>query len=249
MDFGRRNAMEDSPVADDYDSENSLLARLVLLKRDCLIRLAHDARNAVSMLQGADRLASSRGDASFLRHALEKAQRQFHETARSVENLLDVSAIVRGAYTLERECVDLVHLAERATGAAAAMLEERRQTLELGLPDTPIYLQGDAQSIERGLVNLVAAASQNSPVERPITLSVCRQDGVAVVTVHAEAGELPVPAPLDAYLKALEEAPDRAYDPHALGMSLTRHAVEAMGGRVVSAEDGKSLRLEFPAAS
>ncbi len=245
----RRNAMEDSPVADEYDSENSVLTRLVRLKRDCLSQLAHDARNAVSMLQGADRLAASRGDATFLRRALEKAQRQFHETARSVENLLDVSAIVRGVFTLQRQCVDLVQLAERSVGATTAMLEERHQTLVVDVPDTPVYVFGDTQSIERGLVNLVAVASQATGDDRPIELSVRLRDGAAAVMVESETGGLGIPVALDVYLHALEEAAECAYDPHALGMSLTRHSVEAMGGRVVATEDGKGLSLEFPIAS
>jgi len=161
-----------------------------------------------------------------LQLAVKKATR----LGQLIESLLDVSRISAGLLAVEPEELDLgnavtevAHDFEEALAAAGCRLEPRIEPGVVG--------RWDKTRIEQIATNLLANAIKFG-VGKPISLTVEKQDGHAVLSV-ADHGIGIEPRLKERIFDRFERAvPARNYGGLGLGLFITRRVVEAHGGTV-----------------
>ncbi|MDQ3263434.1 MAG: hybrid sensor histidine kinase/response regulator [Myxococcota bacterium] len=214
-------------------------------KDDFLAMLGHELRNPLAPILTAARLIELKGDASVARER-EVISRQAEHLTRLVDDLLDVSRIVRGKIELRREQVELRAVLSRAVEIAAPLVEERRHQLSVELPDG-LTLDGDRGRLAQIFANLLTNAAKYTEPEGRITVSTSVQDGQVTVAISdtgvgidpGHRGRL-----FEEFFQA-ESTMDRSQGGLGLGLALVKSLTELHGGRVEVHSAGRGQGSEF----
>lgn len=131
---------------------------------------------------GAPGTGKERDPAEQLLHLLELATVSVERQERLVQDLLDISRISsdRLEYRMERH--DLAALARDAVEEQWLRAPGRR--VELEAPDDPLYVLADADRIGQVLANYLTNALKYSASDKPVVVTLRREDGSARVEVR-----------------------------------------------------------------
>lgn len=125
-------------------------------KDQFLATLGHELRNPLAgILGGIAVLESSETNTEDRLEAQHIILRQSHFMERLIDDLLDVSRIVRGKISLKKEVVDVRRLVEEVTGDLRREFAEQELTLSCKLPDAPVFCRADRERIRQVFTNLL----------------------------------------------------------------------------------------------
>lgn len=164
-----------------------------------------------------------------------------------ITDVLDLAKIEAGELRLERKPFDLRVTIERVGDAFGPEALQRglQFTLELEPSDTRVV--GDERRVEQVLNNLLSNALKFTP-SGSIAVSTRRIDGLLTVSV-ADTGIGIKPVDMDRLFRRFSQMETGLATPRegaGLGLAISRHLVEAMGGRIwVESEWGTGSRFRF----
>jgi signal transduction histidine kinase len=221
-------------------------------KDEFLAMLAHELRNPLAAIVGALGILETLPPRNDLeRRAREVGRRQTRHLSRLIDDLLDVSRVMRGKIELKREPIVLQALlrnvAESVREASAA---PREQAIELDLPDGEIRVEGDATRIEQVFTNLLDNASKYSERGGRIRVRLRAEPGAdpqAVVTV-ADDGIGIAPEVLAHVFNLFYQADAglvRGAGGLGIGLTLVRSLAELHGGKASVRSAGRGQGSEF----
>jgi two-component system CheB/CheR fusion protein len=166
---------------------------------------------------------------------------------RFVNELLDVERIGRGLIEIRQERLDFVALVREAVGALQSIIDARRHSLSLVLPDGPIYVAGDADRLSQVIANLVENAAKYTDPGGQITVIVEQRRDEAVLRVRDNgigiaAGDLA--RVFEPFAKSRNPLAN-ARSGLGLGLSLVRRMMEPHRGAITATSGGLGLGSEF----
>jgi signal transduction histidine kinase len=161
------------------------LAQADRQKNEFLAMLAHELRNPLAPMRNALHLMRMPGASGpMVNQARDMMERQMHHLVRLVDDLLDVSRIIRGKIELRREPVDLAVAVARAVETAQPAVEARGHQLTISLPERLVWVEGDLIRLAQVIANLLTNAAKYTDKAGHISLKVEREGGEAVVRVR-----------------------------------------------------------------
>ncbi len=242
-DLGRRIA-----VAVDNARLHAELRDADRRKDEFLAMLGHELRNPLAPVRNALTILNSFGDDEKTRQELLPIMsRQVEHIVHMVDDLLDVSRIMRGKIELRMERVLLKDVVYRAVETVRPICDERQQALEVRLPDAPVPLYGDLVRLCQVLVNLLQNASKYSPPRSPITVEAELEPGGVAITVGDQGmGIEPalLPKIFDLFTQSARTI-ERAQGGLGIGLTVVRSIVEMHGGTVEVHSEGPERGAEF----
>ena len=211
-----------------------------------LATLSHELRGSLTAVIGWLDIARSSVDRTMLSRALEIAMRNARQQARMIDDLLDVSRIVSGKFTVERHPVELCRLAREALDSARPAAEEARIELRARLHE-PVFVEGDRARLLQVLGNLLGNAIKFNRAGGWVELALEQREGEArvVVTDNGQGiNEAELPRVFERFWQA--EPAGRGRSPGlGLGLQLVHYIVEKHGGYIAveSAGPGRGARF------
>ena len=107
-------------------------------KDEFLALLAHELRNPLAPIASAlNIMKTPEADAATVTEARDMAERQLSHLKRLVDDLLDVSRIMRGKIELRKERIDLATVIARAVETVRPLVDAEQHELIVQLPDCP----------------------------------------------------------------------------------------------------------------
>ncbi len=217
-------------------------------KDEFLAMLAHELRNPLAPIRNAAQLlnvhAPGRPEIEWARAVIE---RQTKHLVRLVDDLLDVSRMVRGQITLQKKKVDLAEIVQTAVETSRPLIRLRKHHLSLQMPSQPIRLEADLTRIAQVISNLLNNAAKYTDDGGQIQLSATPQgDWVAIRVRDTGLGIAPalLPHVFDLFTQA-DRTLDRAEGGLGIGLTLVKRLVEMHGGRVEAHSEGLGRGAEF----
>src|SRR5690606_24826765 len=126
-----RDITEQKQWLRELEATNTELAETDRRKDEFLAMLAHELRNPLApLLSGLELLERDPRQVNVLR----TAKRQVVHLVRIVDDLLDVSRILRNKITLAREPISIQEVLHRALADVAGAVASRQHALSLDLP-------------------------------------------------------------------------------------------------------------------
>jgi PAS domain S-box-containing protein len=217
-------------------------------KDEFLATLAHELRNPLAPIRSAAKiLGSPRLGERELAWSRDVIARQVQHMARLLDDLLDISRITRGRLELRRGRVGLSGIVDAAVETARPLLDARRHTLHVALPDPPPDLDADPVRLAQVLANLLTNAAKYTDPGGRIELHAGVAGDEVQVAVRDDGIGL-APEQLGRVFEMFSQvttALDRSEGGLGIGLALVRGLVELHGGRVEARSDGPGRGSEF----
>lgn len=224
-----------------YESEQASRA-----KDEFLAMLGHELRNPLAPIVTALELIKLRHDGA-VAPEYRIIERQAAHLSRLVDDLLDVTRIVRGKIELRRTPVDLTLALTHAVENVGPIVKERRHTLTVDTPDHHLYVLGDPTRLVQIFTNLLTNSAKYSDPGNRIEVRADQIDGMVRVHVQ-DYGHGISPELLPRLFNIFEQGGaglDRSKGGLGIGLALVKSFVELHGGTVSAGSAGEGQGAEF----
>jgi signal transduction histidine kinase len=210
------------------------------LKSQFLAVMSHELRTPLNAILGFSEVVRDRilGQDALAWERYSEYAGSIHESGEHllalISEILDLSKIESGSYTIHPEPLDLGHMT-RATLALVRPQAERGDVRILPLSlEGNLRIEADARAMKQVILNLLSNAVKFTPPGGEIAISaITNADGVTLSVRDTGIGIEPE------HMKAVFEAfhqgnanVSRRYEGTGLGLSITRGLVEMHGGRI-----------------
>ena len=217
-----------------------LTAQLTALdraKHDFVAAVNHELRTPLTSILGYTDvlLDGSVEDLTPLQHRMvERVDSNGQRLLKLIENLLTLSDIEAGRFSMERQRIDLVGVVSDSLARCAPALKAGGLELALDLGDAPAPVVGDETQLGRVISRLVDNVVSFSPPGAQVRVTLTRDGDEAVLEI-ADAG-IGIAATDQAHLfESFVRAPDaqtREVQGLGLGLAVVGSIVAAHGGQV-----------------
>ncbi|WP_027798173.1 ATP-binding protein [Paraburkholderia dilworthii] len=215
-------------------------------KDEFLAMLGHELRNPLAPIVSALELMALRGNDSATR---ERAiiQRHVDHLVHLVDDLLDVSRIIRGNIELEKQRVEVHEVVMKAVEMTTVLMEQRSHQLHVEVDHT-LKCLADPMRIAQVIANLLINAAKYTEAGGEITVSAAGIDaGTMCIRVCDNGiGIAPdvLPRIFDTFYQGRQTI-DRAEGGLGIGLALVKNFVKLHGGRVDATSGGPGRGSQF----
>jgi PAS domain S-box-containing protein len=222
------------------------------VKDEFLATLSHELRTPLNAILGWSHMLLANALAAEARqHAVEVIARNASSQARLVDEVLEISRIVRGQLKLDLQVVDVRAAIERALDTVRPAADAKGLTLATILADDLVTV-ADAERLQQVVWNLLSNAVKFTPGGGRVTVRATRQSSHAVVEVQDTGVGIPaefLPHVFERFTQA-DSSTTRRYGGLGLGLAIVRHIVELHGGTVrvesAGADAGSRFIITLP---
>jgi signal transduction histidine kinase/ActR/RegA family two-component response regulator len=222
------------------------------LKDQFIAALSHELRTPLQPILGwTEVLRRHRSLDEVTAGALEAIHRNIRQQVRLVDDLLDLSRIVHGKFTLRFETLDLRDAVRTAVESYQEAAGLKRVRFTSALPAAPLPMWGDGARLQQVAGNLISNALKFTPPGGSITLRLTAEGDRAVLEVE-DTGEGIAPDDLPVIFEVFRQGTQGRAGGLGIGLDLVRRLTELHGGRVGVTSQGSGrgacFRVEMPLA-
>ncbi len=223
-------------------------------KDEFLAMLAHELRNPLAPVRNALQIMKMPGvnQEAFVQ-AREIMERQIQHLVRLVDDLLDVSRIMRNRIELRKEKLEIGKIFARAVEMAQSTIDSQGHQLSVALPPAPIYLEGDPVRLAQVVNNLLMNAAKYTEKSGRIWLSGEQVNGEVVLRVRDTGVGIDkelLPKIFDLFVQS-DRSLARSQGGLGIGLSLVKRLVEMHGGSIrvgdTAPGEGSEFVIRLPA--
>jgi len=217
-------------------------------KNEFLATLAHELRNPLAPMSNMlEVLKHAEGDSNLINRAHETIERQLAHMVRLVDDLLDLNRITHDRLELRKGEVELSSVIHQAVETARPLVDAAGHTLQITLPDEPIYLNGDPARLAQVFSNLLNNSSKYTKSGGTIWLRATRKEGEVVVTVKDNGAGIPADklASIFDMFTQLDRSAERTQGGLGIGLTLVKRLVEMHNGSIEAKSVGTGEGSEF----
>jgi PAS domain S-box-containing protein len=109
--------------------------------------------------------------------------RQTQTLTRLLDDLLDISRIIRGQITLKKNSIDIFPSVQNAVEATLPLIESQKHTFSFSPPSSPIYINADPIRIEQVITDLLNNAAKYTKSGGHISLTIKEVGAIVEIKV------------------------------------------------------------------
>ncbi len=217
-------------------------------KDEFLATLAHELRNPLAPIGNALQLTKLAGDdPDIQQQARDTIERQFAQMVRLVDDLLDVGRITRNKLELRMQQVELAPVIQQAVETSGALADQFEQSLQMNLPQEPIWVYADSIRLAQVFINLLNNACKFTPVKGNVSISARRQGERVAVSVK-DTGIGLEPDQIESIFEMfaqVDQSLERKHGGLGIGLTIAKRLVELHQGEIMVRSDGPGCGSEF----
>lgn len=230
--------------------------RLEKMRREFVAGVSHELKTPLSLIGGyAEGLRDNIGSGAKRERYAEVILEETGRMASIVGDMLDLSHLESGQYSLKREAVDVTELLAEAADRAEALSAGKSLGVKVLVPpvgrDRPAV--ADRFRIGQVLTNLVTNAVRHSSAGGTLELSAALRDGEWTIAVHNEGEPIPEEELSRIWVRfyRIDRARSRDAGGTGIGLAIVRQILELHGSRygVRNERDGVCFFFTLRAAA
>ena len=199
--------------------------------------LAHELRQPVGAMVSAVALLRQRSSERADSQARLVIERQVNHLRHLLDDLHDAASIAEGKTVLAAEPLDAREVITDAVAAVSPLVEARRHSLDVSLPDDEIPLIADRTRLQQVLTNLLTNAAKYTPDGGRISLRAERERDTTVMVVNDNGCGI-APGMLPHIFEVFVQEAGAHKSGLGIGLHVVRRLVELHGGSVVARSAG-----------
>ncbi len=217
-------------------------------KDEFLATLAHELRNPLAPIGNSLQiLKMPRVDPEVIQQTRDTMERQLTHLVRLVDDLMDVSRVMRGKIELRKERIELSAIVARAVEMVQPVMDLQAHQLSVSLPTESLLLDADPVRLTQVVSNLLNnAAKYTEPRGRIWVRAERAGDRVLLRVQDTGIGIAPqmLTKVFNLFVQA-HHAAGRAQGGLGIGLTLAKNLVEMHGGTVTVKSAGLGTGSEF----
>jgi PAS domain S-box-containing protein len=217
-------------------------------KDDFLAMLAHELRNPLAPIRTAlDLLQMPQADAGTAAWAIGVMDSQVRNLKKLVDDLLDVSRVMRGNIELRREPVDVADMVRSIIETKRTSDGADQLTLTVETPAAAVWIEADRVRAEQIVVNLLNNACKFTPEGGSVKVTVETDGHDAIIRVSDTGVGMSPDVIHDIFGLFVQgdHSLDRADGGLGVGLALARSLAQMHGGDIMASSPGLGLGSEF----
>ncbi|MEH2046135.1 PAS domain S-box protein [Nostoc sp.] len=211
------------------------------MKDEFLATLSHELRTPLNAILGWTQLLRTRKfDQATTGRALETIERNTKSLTQLIEDVLDVSRIIRGTLHLSMERVELVSLVEAAIDTVYPAAQAKEISIKCRFDPKVEVVVGDANRLQQVVWNLLSNAVKFTPKGGRVDLQLECIESYVQIRVSDTGGGIAaefLPHVFERFRQA-DSSNTRSHGGLGLGLAIVRHLVELHGGTVLAESPG-----------
>jgi two-component system sensor histidine kinase BaeS len=229
-------------LALSFNRMASTLEQVESKRRQLIGDVAHELRTPLTTIKGSmegliDGMLPSNED------AFQEIYREADRMERLVNDLQELSRVEVGAYDLELRPLAVSHLVDVTVQRLSRQFEEKGIVLDLNIPKGLPNVYADENRIYQVLLNLVGNALQYTPQGGRVEIKADYAEGEVFITVTDTGIGIPKEHLENIFTRfyRVDKSRSRAGGGSGIGLTISKHLVEAHGGRIW-VEDNQSRK-------
>ncbi len=239
-------------TADDLGAAKEAAESANKAKDNFLATLSHELRTPLTpVLATLDMLRDDERTPSYILEELDVISRNIEVEARLIDDLLDVTRIIRGKLDLQRQAIDVRTLLEHAMqNFCVSVAAEKNLHLSMDGAATETYVPADRSRLTQVLWNLLQNACKFTPTGGTINVRVFNEDSAEngrpyLVVEISDNGVGISPEMIPMIFQPFEQGErsrSRLFGGLGLGLAISRAIVEAHGGSINGSQQREKSR-------
>jgi signal transduction histidine kinase len=217
------------------------------LKDEFLATMSHELRTPLNAILGWATMIRKAPAPAVVERAAATIERNARAQARLVDDILDVSRIIRGRLRLRFESVNVESLLREAINAVTPAAESKGVRIEGSDARAAGEIVGDPDRLAQVAWNLLSNAVKFTPSGGRVEIGVQRDERTVCIQV-CDTGEGIdpdfLPFVFDRF-RQFDRSPAHHQGGLGLGLAIVRHLVELHGGSVFAASEGRGKGATF----
>jgi CheY-like chemotaxis protein len=206
------------------------------MKDEFLATISHELRTPLNAVLGwVHLIRTGKLDPETARRGFESLERNVRQQAQLTSDLLDISKSLTGKLRLETAPVSLKTVVNEAVATVTTAASAKDVRVQVGVPDEPVVVRGDANRLRQVVWHLLANAIKFTPRAGVVKVNVeaPASDHASVQIRDTGPGIDPefLPRIFDHFTQA-DPSPTRTAGGLGVGLSLVRELVERHGGEI-----------------
>jgi PAS domain S-box-containing protein len=218
------------------------------IKDEFLAVLSHELRSPLNPILGWTKLLRSKTfDAAATDRALETIERNAKLQTQLIEDLLDISRILRGKLHLNVSPIELTLIIEAALETVRLAAEAKSIQVKTRFDSNVGHVMGDSGRLQQIVWNLLSNAVKFTPASGRVEIRLERVGAQAQIRVSDTGKGIEpefLPYVFDTFRQA-DYTTTRTFGGLGLGLAIVRHLVELHGGTVHAASAGEDEGSTF----
>ncbi|PSN12807.1 hypothetical protein C7271_23150 [filamentous cyanobacterium CCP5] len=218
------------------------------LKDQFLAVLSHELRSPLNPILGWANLLRSRDfNREVAQRALETIERNAKLQAQMIDDLLDISRILKNKLELSLGPVQLAPIIENALETVRTQAEDKALTLQTHIEETERQMLGDGGRLQQVIWNLLSNAVKFTPRGGQVTLDVSYEPAWAIVQVADTGKGIAVdflPNVFDHFRQA-DSLTTQTFGGLGLGLAIAKQIVDMHGGTIQADSPGEGQGATF----
>jgi PAS domain S-box-containing protein len=218
------------------------------LKDEFLAIVSHELRTPLNPILGWAKLIQTKQlNPQQTTEALKIIERKAELQAKLIEDLLDISRILRGKLSLDVVAVNLVSIVNSALETVTLAAKNKSIQIYTVLEPNSGLVSGDANRLQQVLWNLLSNAIKFTPEGGRIDIRLENLGSTARISV-SDTGKGIAPQFLPYvfnYFRQQEDVTTRKFGGLGLGLAIVHHLVELHGGTIEAESPGEGQGATF----
>lgn len=220
------------------------------VKDEFLATISHELRNPLNVILGYSEVLVRSNEANqsqFVRRAAEVLRRNAIAQAQLVSDLLDLSRLQLGKFSLNRQVVSLTKTISDAVETVRAEAIAKGLEVKIEMSDDLVFVDADPLRMEQVIWNLLNNAVKFTPAGGTVTVKLTTRDGNAYLSV-ADTGQGIDPKFLPHVFEIFRQADatiSRRHGGMGIGLALVHQLINLQGGSVSVASGGVNRGAQF----
>lgn len=220
------------------------------IKDEFLATISHELRNPLNVILGYSEVLVRSNEANqseFVQRAAEILRRNAIAQAQLVNDLLDLSRLQLGKFSLNRQVVSLTKTINDAVETVQAEALAKGLEIKIEMSNELVFVDGDPLRMEQIVWNLLNNAVKFTPSGGTVTVKLAKRNGFARLAV-ADTGQGIEPKFLPHVFEVFRQADatiSRRHGGMGIGLALVQQLVQLQQGTVSVSSGGTGQGAEF----
>jgi len=246
-----REGCEIEALADAFNSMTHRIDGLVKEIRAVTANVAHDLRTPLTRIRTIMETTDWSHSPETERHEVAaQVIEECDQLAPLINDILELCQAETGMLALRPERFDFAAETRKALELFSILAEEKRISIENGLPTSAIWITADRTRIQRILANLIDNAVKYTPEGGRFSVRLREEQGMALLEVADNGPGIPAAERDRVFERFFRLDASRSTPGNGLGLSLAKAFAVAHGGDIelsAAIPHGCTVKLRLPA--